>query len=224
MQQNTPTMSYQTVEQQTYTYSTKFTSWFNNIFDNDEIEILEKGIFYNTSLGHYIAKKHADNNTVEFTRMIPFYERLGFIYNNKNKIDIHSHNYDSYSYVKIRKTSFYQWYDDIDETKIYALEDITNWPFETKPVQGNYQANKSNREFMTDDGKTKKIKYVHFHRRIAIGNMWHDDPLNHIYVNETGDVNEDVVPYTKYNYTIKDIKIVEEEESKMPTPKPSGWF
>ena len=101
---------------------------------------------------------------------------------------------------------------------------ITNWPFETKPVPGNYQVNKSNKEFMTDDGRTKKIKYVHFHRRIAIGNMWHDDPLNHIYVNETGDVNEDVVPYTKYNYTIKDIKIVEEEESKLPTPKPSGWF
>ena len=112
-------MSYQTVEQQTYTYSTKFTSWFNNIFDNDEIEILEKGIFYNTSLGHYMAKKHPDTNIVEFTRMIPFYERLGFMYNDKNKIDIHSHNYDSYSYVKIRKTSFYQWYDDIDETKIY---------------------------------------------------------------------------------------------------------
>ena len=214
-------MSYQTVEQQ---MPTKFTSWFNNILDNDEIEILEKGIFYNTSLGHYSAKKHTDNNIVEFTRIIPLYERLGFTYNDKNKIDIHSHNYDLYTYVKIRKTSFYQWYDDIDENKIYVLEDITNWPFETKPVRGNYQVNKCNKEFMTEHGNPKKIKYVHFHRRIAIGNIWYDDPENHIYVNETGDIMEDVVPYTKYNYTITDTKLVEEEESKMSKPTPSGWF
>lgn len=214
-------MSYQTVEQQT---PTKFTSWFNNILDNDEIEILEKGIFYNTSLGHYTAKKHTDNNIVGFTRIIPLYERLGFTYNDKNKIDIHSHNYHLYTYVKIRKTSFYQWYDDIDENKIYALEDITNWPFETKPVRGNYQANKCNKEFITENGHPKKIKYVHFHRRIAIGNIWYDDPENHIYVNETGDIMEDVVPYTKYNYTITDTKLVEEEESKMSKPTPSGWF
>ena len=222
MQQNTPTMSYQTVETQTYRYSTKFTVWFNNITDNDEIEILEKGIFYNTSLGHYIAKKDIDNHIVNFSRIIPLYERLGIMHHDKNKLDIHSHNYELYTYVKIRKTSFYQWYDEIDETKIYALEDITNWPFETKPVAGNYQANKSNREFITDDGRSKKIKYIHFHRRIAISNIWNDDPLNHIYVNETGDVNEDVVPYTKYRYIVKDTTMVEEEESIMPIP--SHWF
>ena len=214
-------MSSQTIEQRPYARSSNFTSWYNNINDNDEIEIKENGFFYNTSLGLYMVNKKTGNNTIIFTRIIPLYDRFSFIYHKKNKIYIDSQNYDLYTYVKT-KTPFNQWYDNIDETKIYTLDEISNWPFEIEKLCGNYQANKCDREFTSEYGSVEKMKYIHFHRRIAIGSVWYDDPDNHIYVNENGDENDDIVPYTNYNYTIKDKKIVEEEESR--GQKLSDWF
>jgi hypothetical protein len=110
----------------------------------------------------------------------------------------------------IEDKSFDDWYDSIDEQKMYAIEEKK---FMSVPLKGNYHASK----YISKDGE----KHVTFERnnRIMRG-FYESDVDNSITIRDY--VNE---KYKSYKYYSKNKELtLAEEDIKFPPPFPYGWF
>jgi hypothetical protein len=200
-------MSY---ESQTPNYD----AWIKNVQPGEKVEVFENE--WHNSLGVYTIKKDTEHNNATFTRIIPKYNNWGFEYDQENKLKIDRCTIKNYSYADPVKTnniediSFDDWYDSIDEQKMYAIEEKK---FMSVPLKGNYCVSKH----MSNDGE----KHITFERNNRIMHKFcESDVDNSITIRDC-----DNEKYKSYKYYSKNKELtLAEEDLKFPPPFPYGWF
>jgi hypothetical protein len=183
-----------------------FDLWLNTINPGEEIELSKKGFFSeNLPLGVYNVKKNTDDY-VSLSRKIPEYHYLGLQYDQENNVNIDANNYNQYRCEKpSNKPSYDTWYDSIDESQAYQLEE--NTLFGNKKLDGNYNVRK------IDTTKT-----ICFRRKTSImSRFMESDQDNTIYVSQSGveprGTNNYKSSYDKYYYYSQPDAMAEAEEA-----------